>query len=826
MAATKNTPLQDTKSRWIGSPVPALGTVVNSPWTPLTYNVAAPLGKVQVIEGITAHASCLAAGTTQRAVWLAGHNPTKYAATFSGTATAAGNTTLTMAGATWTTNQWVGYRVIANNGAGTPRYGIVESNTATVLTIASTFSGAIQWATQTGAQAGSNPANTANFVISDQDEGGVATATNATTLTDSTKAWTTNQWAGWVVVATNDGAATVAGVIRSNTGTVLTLAGTGAARWSSSGAITGTPKYTIQPGPTCAFVHGKLAAVTAPQTDFKWEVEFAIPEGYLLSCFGDNPDGADAFTQIEVYGRFETTSMARSLGLLSYYMRACYTSAAAAFIPIPAVTGKSVVIENVHVSGNPLGNNDTIVDFFNSAAGDSPDFFAFTNAATVLGYEHNVGFKTRIAGPLGYGVRHTPSAAAAFGVNMVFKYDATPNVWDPRGIPQQWPEVTGTHDGTASATVITDPSKAWPTDYHRNKLIYITAGVNAGEYRTIASNTGQTITVSPAFPTNLTATSQYAVVGNGDCGGDYFWYHTQNLSVGLGEAISMLPVAAIGRASAGTSTTITDAVKAWTTNVPAGLWIGYTVEVIAGTNAGSSARITANTATQITFTPAMGAANDTTSVYVIRRGGAPTGFGAQTTGTATSGAAGTLTDNSKSFQANQLVGLYMLILNTTGAAVVGIGKITSNTATVINWTSVGGMTDVIGGSPSGGAGCAYAIGSLPPQCLQTLDVNGWAISTVGNGGGTALANVAAGAVAQITTPTIGVASSSQKNMVDGIHLPLTGAIGVSPAAVSNGPAIYSVLMAAARGGATVWGRVQRRPTDVGRIRPPHAGYAY
>lgn len=71
-----------------------------------------------------------------------------------GSSTAVGSTSLTNSGATWTTNEWTGHIVVT-----AARYGVVLSNTGTVLTIDKWYDPA----TPAGA-AGSNPA-TGTYVI-------------------------------------------------------------------------------------------------------------------------------------------------------------------------------------------------------------------------------------------------------------------------------------------------------------------------------------------------------------------------------------------------------------------------------------------------------------------------------------------------------------------------------------------------------------------------------------------------------------------------------------------------------------------------------------
>lgn len=77
-------------------------------------------------------------------------------------ATGATATTLTKSGATWTTNQFAGQCVFANSAANTATqatevYGVVQSNTSTVLTVDG-------WTTLAGAS-GSTPSTTTFYII-------------------------------------------------------------------------------------------------------------------------------------------------------------------------------------------------------------------------------------------------------------------------------------------------------------------------------------------------------------------------------------------------------------------------------------------------------------------------------------------------------------------------------------------------------------------------------------------------------------------------------------------------------------------------------------
>lgn len=130
-----------------------------------------------------------------------------------------------------------------------------------------------------------------------------------------------------------------------------------------------------------------------------------------------------------------------------------------------------------------------------------------------------------------------------------------------------------------------------------------------------------------------------------------------------------------GTATGGTTTTLVDASQGvdeagWTTNE----WAGYWVYITSGTGEGQIRQITSNTANTLTWTSA-GTAPTATSEYAIL------GFDA---GTATSGAATTLTDSTKSWATNRWANYAVRILAGTGAG--QIRPIASNTATALTVT--------------------------------------------------------------------------------------------------------------------------------------------
>ncbi|HTN51154.1 MAG TPA: hypothetical protein VML50_02025, partial [Anaeromyxobacter sp.] len=129
-----------------------------------------------------------------------------------GTASAVGTTTtLTDSTKAWAVNQWAGYYVTIVSGTGVGQASQITANSATVLTF-------LAVTTAPGAGAG--------YAIGARTNGGNVSSATATVLTDTTKAWSTNLWAGWtVVIQSGTGAGQAALTIASNTATALTVSG-------------------------------------------------------------------------------------------------------------------------------------------------------------------------------------------------------------------------------------------------------------------------------------------------------------------------------------------------------------------------------------------------------------------------------------------------------------------------------------------------------------------------------------------------------------------------------------------------------------------------
>lgn len=150
-----------------------------------------------------------------------------------------------------------------------------------------------------------------------------------------------------------------------------------------------------------------------------------------------------------------------------------------------------------------------------------------------------------------------------------------------------------------------------------------------------------------------------------------------------GRAVSTSRVANVfanGSATGGSTTTIVDSTKNWTTDQ----WQGFYVFIIDGTGEGQCARITSNDATTLTVAmyhggEPLGVAAASGSIYQIRA------FDALATGVATSGSATTLVNSGKTWTTNQWTNYQVRIVSGTGAG--GIRQIASNTGTTLTINS-------------------------------------------------------------------------------------------------------------------------------------------
>ena len=276
--------------------------------------------------------------------------------------------------------------------------------------------------------------------------------------------------------------------------------------------------------------------------------------------------------------------------------------------------------------------------------------------------------------------------------------------------------------------------------------IRITGGTGAGQERRIAYNTlgaNSVITVDTAWGTTPDATSTYTIysgrlwvyVPGATSGLSYYdWaLHTWTArSVVSGPAITANEGYLIGTpgfdsyyergtASAGASTTLTDATRNWATD----RWKFCIVQIVAGTGAGQFRYVTGNTSTILTVNTAWAVTPDTTSVYDI------TGF-AGSISTAGSTSTTCVAAAGNAWATNMWANYQVRILSGTGAGQVRtIASNTSTTLTVSSaWTTTPDATSyfVIEGDENS----IYFLGGAAVTLFKySISGNTWATLTPG-----------------------------------------------------------------------------------------------
>jgi hypothetical protein len=254
--------------------------------------------------------------------------------------------------------------------------------------------------------------------------------------------------------------------------------------------------------------------------------------------------------------------------------------------------------------------------------------------------------------------------------------------------------------GTATSgalTTITDSTKSWTTNQWAGYDIQLTTGAQAPQWRSIVSNTGTTITVDSAWggivdtgTADGGSTTTLLDVGSGWFNNEFVGMTLEMPSKGVGQnrtisanTVDTLTVSpawttnVTDTASAALTTTeaastLMDTSVSWSTNA----WANKTVQINSGGAAGQSRRIISNTSNKLTIEGT---------------------WTATTGGSATAGAtSNTFVDATKSWAVNSLAGLRIDIISGTGAN--QSRTITSNTATTItissNWTTIPAFGDL------------------------------------------------------------------------------------------------------------------------------------
>jgi hypothetical protein len=253
----------------------------------------------------------------------------------------------------------------------------------------------------------------------------------------------------------------------------------------------------------------------------------------------------------------------------------------------------------------------------------------------------------------------------------------------------------------STTTTMVDPTKNWIENEHAGRLVHMHAGGSfapGSQVRWIANNTSNTINIAGTWTAGTNGISKFSIYD-----AKAFGIHDQRPQANQ---------ASYGWATGGSTTTLQDTTKDWVPNQ----WVGYWMKIEAGTGyaAGSSAGnhpllggtqlgrilITASNNNTLTFST-QSFTPDTTTKYEI----------ADTWGICNVAATGVVTDNTKNWVVNQMLGRRVRF--TAGTNSPNEHQVSSSTANTML-----GM-----GNPD--TTTSYAILGPPPVNAGISLINNW-----------------------------------------------------------------------------------------------------
>jgi RHS repeat-associated protein len=275
----------------------------------------------------------------------------------------------------------------------------------------------------------------------------------ATTLNDTTQSWTVNQWASFEVKITSGTGVGQVRTILSNTATQLTLTSAWAITPSSTSTYAIYPLLNADPvgGPTAFQDTVYKYDILDQQLEMLQEVNNGANPEFLRTRYRYDPNGNQVLTIVPEGNA--TASFYDERDLL-------FQSTRGATSPPPKAL---------------LGPNDPT----------SYDVRGGLPATTTYNYDLNGNL-----------------------IETVAADDTDGSLANNSKLP------SGTSTGGNTATTLNDTGHTWMTNQWEGRTILIVSGTDAGEVRTIASNTAHKLTVTSAWTVTPDSTSVYAFQGD------------------------------------------------------------------------------------------------------------------------------------------------------------------------------------------------------------------------------------------------------------------------------------------------------------------------
>lgn len=566
---------------------------------------------------------------------------------------------------------------------------------------------------------------TENSTVWDRGSPSAVAGAGVATLTDSTKNWTVNQWAGYYVRIFSGTGEGLLRVISSNTSTVLTVG----SNWGGSG-IDATSKYLIvgydagtatSAGSESQTASGTASSIAGNVLTVGGSITGTFIPGMILSGTGVSVPQFFNGTNTSS-GAVITTSSTTNVNVGQVMTMITGTGTLSGITTVIAVNTSTTFTVSTAPSVALAGTNTFILSgggtVYTSAAG------ATSSSTTVtVGSTANLRVGMMVMVTAGTGTFASATTVTAVNSATTFTVSTTPSVALSGGasvVVGTWPlqtilgtQISGTVGGagtyyvypqqTVSSTTITgtgvatltDTSKTgWTTNRWNNMAVRITGGTGKGQVRTIQGTyqTGSAgiISVVPNWTTTPDNTSTYEIQGDPDnmymmfgASAQTFNYHigADTITTGRmedwGAAAGVTvrysdhpPLAVASGSYANPTMTIT------TVNNH-NLKTGMTVTVAGDTGAGASLN---NISATITVTGA------TTFTYSVGAGSANITVTAQSTTT--------LTDASKSWITNQFAGSILTyntaqVAQATGIAAASSVYVIANTSNTLFFAAAG-----------------------------------------------------------------------------------------------------------------------------------------
>lgn len=414
----------------------------------------------------------------------------------SGTTTTLVNSSHGVDLASWKTNQWAGYWLYIYSGTAEGQMRQIVSNTGNTLT----------WTT-----AGTAPDATSRYMIIGFDSG-VASSGGSTTLTDSSKSWSTNRWSNYMIRILSGTGRGQTRIISSNTSTQITVQNA----WDTN--PDNTSVYTIQGDTNKLYMFtGGIAAIPIYNMDsfvnsFGQQTDWGIARNASATVAGHQPVAitslANATTTATVTTAHPHQFRVGDLVTVRGATDANFNVSGVAIATVPSATTFTYTMSGTPASTTITGSQST------TTLTDLSKNWTVNEHAGRLVYMNTVAITAATGVTTGQIMRISSNTAttltfAAAGTapaNGISRY----SICDASALGVlDFGVATGTH----STTTIQDTSKSWTTNIYAGRRARILTSSGPAEV-IIASNTSNTLTVSTITAPTSAVTAYVILEGN------------------------------------------------------------------------------------------------------------------------------------------------------------------------------------------------------------------------------------------------------------------------------------------------------------------------